>query len=188
MKTLRKNKNLIKIFSMLLTAIMIFSFVSPANAMAAKTQKMKLKGIYWDYKTKTADKKSGKIKYGKTYRITLNADKRHPGDYNGIVRFTLPKYGQYKITASNLKGASYVCTVLYKKYNYGIGKASYISGKHIDLVSQAYYDKLAYENSSSLKSSRTGKAVSKAILESKYHHYIYFMSDGKATFNFKISK
>jgi hypothetical protein len=188
MTIIRKNKNLITVLSMLLTAILVFSFVSPANAMAAKKQKMKLKGIYWDHQVKTADKKSGKIQYGKTYRLTLNADKRHPGDYNGIVRFTLPKYGQYKITTSNLKGASYVCTVLYKKYNYGIGYASYISGKHIDLVSQAYYDKLAYENSSSLKTSKVGKATSKAILESSYHHYIYFMSDGKASFDFKITK
>ena len=185
MKILMKRKTVTRVLGILFVAIMLISLSLPLNVQAASTTKKKLNGIYWDHKTTTADKKSYTIKYGKTYKLTLNKDKRHPGSYNGMVKFKLPKYGKYKITMSGLSGAKYVAHTLYKKYNYGIGYASYISGKRIDLVSKKYYKTLT-ENSK--KSSRTGTANSYAILESGHQHYIYFMSDRKATFTFKITK
>ena len=157
------------------------------HSQAAAT-KLKLKGMYWDHQTKTANKQSKVVKLGKTYKVTLAPDKRHPGSYNGMVRFVLPKYGKYHFTMTGLKNGSYVAHVLYKKYNYGIGYASYFSGEHYDLVSDEYYKSLQYTNSSSLDSCKVKKATSTAILESKYKHYMYFMSDSKVTFNFKITK
>ncbi len=185
MEIFRKKKAVTKVLGMVFIAVILISLSLPLNVQAASITKKKLNGIYWDHKTKTADKQSYTIKYGKTYKLTLNKDKRHPGSYNGMVKFKLPKYGQYKITMSGLSGAKYVAHNLYKKYNYGIGYASYVSGKQIDLVSKKYYKTLT---GNSKKSSRKGTANSYAILESGHQHYIYFMSDSKATFTFKITK
>ena len=188
MKDIIKKRSAFKFVSMILTVVLIFAFLSPCNAMAAKATKLKLKGVYWDHQVKTANKSSKVVKCGNTYKITLNLDKRHPGSYNGMVKFTLPKFGKYNITMTKLSGASYVGHILYKKYKYGIDYASYFNGQHNDLVTQDYYNAQAYKNASSLENDKVGKAVSQAILESGHTHYLYFLSDGKATFTFKISK
>jgi hypothetical protein len=81
---------------------------------------------------------------------------------------------------SKLKGGDYVVHQLYKKYNYGIGYAAY---KQEDLVSKKYYKTLT---GNSKARSKTGTATSVAILEDTYDHYIYFMSNKKVSFTFKI--
>ncbi len=198
MNTLNQKKTPFKLLSMLLIAMLIFGFMSPPSAMAAKTQKIKPKGLYWDYKVKTANSKSVKVVAGKKYKVVLKGQNQNPnyqGGYNGIVRFQLPKYGTYKIEFSNLKGnAGYVDYVLYKKYNSGIGKASFLYNSRPALCSQEYYNKVAAnaaagnDSANELNTLKVGKATAKAILESEKIHYIYFMTDGTATFNFKISK
>ncbi len=198
MRTMKRNKTLLKLMSMVLTALLVFGFMAPSNAMAAKTKKISPKGFYWDYSVKTANSKSVKIEGEKNYKVVLkgqNQRPNHEGEYNGLVRFQLPKYGTYKFTFSNLKGsAQYVGYQLYKKYNYGIGTAIFLYDQRPTLCTQDYYNKTAQGvaegkySKSELEDLKVGTATAKAILECKKIHYIYFMTDGTAAFNFKIKR
>lgn len=172
---------------MILVLVFVFTFITPMEVNAAKAKKIKLKGLYWDFEVKTANKAATKVELGKTYKVVINnPDLRHEGSYNGIIRFQLPKYAQYAFVFSDFKGnADYMYHILYKKYNYGIGTATFLYRYSPYLCTQAYIDANGYAGDEDYKAVN---CKSQAILESKKIHYLYFAANGKCSFKFKIKK
>ncbi len=195
MKILKNKNTFIRLLSVMLTIILLFNFRGAINVTAAP-KTLKLKSVYWDYKVKTANKASKTVKVGKTYKIIVKGKNlRHPENTgnNGLIKFRLPKYGTYQIIVSNFKGADYMYYTLLKHYNSGIGRAPILYNYNPTVCSESYYKTIqeriaSGESSEKIEDYSVKGSKTKAILESEMNHYLYFSSDGKATFNFKIKK